>query len=502
MMLPLSKALTKLLRKLDVEIAILCSGSRNKFLIQSLADELKTYETFDERSAGFFSLGINKRSGCLKSIVCVTSGTAVSELLPSVIEAYYTGVPMLVISTDLPSKYEGVFYPQKINQVNLFGSFASQLHLDLSNNQREITLIFDQSKPNNWNICFEEIDPTVNYESVRLELYKSEKEINLPKQEVVCDAPIAIVSQLDDKWVSSVAEFITKWKIPTLVDPFNLVSTKLSLRPFSISEKVASQMNFKTILLFGKTPSFRLWRDFFRTSKFRETKVLAFPQRCFEGIHERHDFVMHFSYDVLQDLECRNVESIWPSFLSHGFNSFSEPSILKKLLESYPGHTFFVGNSSPAYSLHFLEHFDHEILGNRGCNGVDGLVSTFAGITLAQGEQPTIGVIGDLSFLYDIQGLWFLKKISDLSWKLFVLNNVGGRIFEYLGISEKVSDQAKKILATEQTTNIENLVKAFDLDYLKLNSDSNFTLLPQATIYEIEIDPSISKFSWHTVLNS
>jgi 2-succinyl-5-enolpyruvyl-6-hydroxy-3-cyclohexene-1-carboxylate synthase len=102
-----------------------CSGSRNAPLLAVLPSTpgIRVWSFVDERSAAFFALGRAKLTG-LPAAVVTTSGTAVAELLPAVVEAYYSGTPLIVITADRPARYRGSGAPQCIEQEGIFGPYA------------------------------------------------------------------------------------------------------------------------------------------------------------------------------------------------------------------------------------------------------------------------------------------------------------------------------------------------------------------------------------------
>jgi 2-succinyl-5-enolpyruvyl-6-hydroxy-3-cyclohexene-1-carboxylate synthase len=122
-----------------------CAGSRNSPLLAVLgASELRLFSFVDERSAAFFALGRIKLHGNPVAVV-TTSGTAVAELLPAAVEAYYSALPLILISADRPARFRGTGAPQSIEQVGIFGVYAE-------------TLIegWSRTKPLHLNIEFEE----------------------------------------------------------------------------------------------------------------------------------------------------------------------------------------------------------------------------------------------------------------------------------------------------------------------------------------------------------
>ena len=98
-----------------------CGGSRNAPLIAVVSGNIYTF--VDERSAAFFALGRIKRDERPVAVI-TTSGTAVAELFPATIEAYYSGAPLVLITADRPARFRGTAAPQSIEQIGLFGVYA------------------------------------------------------------------------------------------------------------------------------------------------------------------------------------------------------------------------------------------------------------------------------------------------------------------------------------------------------------------------------------------
>ncbi len=101
-----------------------CAGSRNSPLLAVLGEsDARLFSFVDERSAAFFALGRVKLHGNPVAVV-TTSGTAVAEMLPAAIEAFYSGIPLILVSADRPARFRGTGAPQTIEQVGLFGPYA------------------------------------------------------------------------------------------------------------------------------------------------------------------------------------------------------------------------------------------------------------------------------------------------------------------------------------------------------------------------------------------
>ena len=108
---------------LGLRHAVISPGSRSTPLATAFAveDRITCHVVHDERSAGFFALGIAKQSGIPAALIC-TSGTAAANYLPAVVEASQARVPLLVLTADRPPELRGVGAPQTIDQVGIYGA--------------------------------------------------------------------------------------------------------------------------------------------------------------------------------------------------------------------------------------------------------------------------------------------------------------------------------------------------------------------------------------------
>jgi 2-succinyl-5-enolpyruvyl-6-hydroxy-3-cyclohexene-1-carboxylate synthase len=132
-----------------------CPGARNVPFVSILTQSThKTYYWYEERSAAFFAIGRARRTQKPVGII-VTSGTAAGELLPATMEAYYSGVPLLLITADRPRRYRGSGAPQCADQVNLFGKYAS-FNVDLASDELCNLSTWNLVSPAHINVCFEE----------------------------------------------------------------------------------------------------------------------------------------------------------------------------------------------------------------------------------------------------------------------------------------------------------------------------------------------------------
>ncbi len=126
-----ARRLVQQVRDLGASEFCVCAGSRNSPLIAVLGNRGPRPEArgpifsfIDERSAAFFALGRVKLTGQPTAVV-TTSGTAVAELLPAVVEAHYAGLPLVLLTADRPARYRGTGAPQAIEQTGIFGPYAA-----------------------------------------------------------------------------------------------------------------------------------------------------------------------------------------------------------------------------------------------------------------------------------------------------------------------------------------------------------------------------------------
>ena len=116
--------ISNIMYELDIKDISICPGSRNTPLAIAFTNNpnFRCTSHIDERSAAFFALGISKKNEH-PSVIISTSGTAVANFFPAVIEASFSKTPLIVITADRPSYLVNTGENQTINQQNIFGDY-------------------------------------------------------------------------------------------------------------------------------------------------------------------------------------------------------------------------------------------------------------------------------------------------------------------------------------------------------------------------------------------
>ncbi len=157
MSLTLARHVLATLSEAGVVEAVICPGGRNAAFVELFAAQdcpIKAYWHFEERSASFFALGRIKQTGKPVAVI-TTSGTAAAELFPATMEAYYSGLPLVLVTADRPSRFRGSGAPQAADQDGLFRKFAP-LAFDLDGDDEMDVFHLDTSAPVHINVRFED----------------------------------------------------------------------------------------------------------------------------------------------------------------------------------------------------------------------------------------------------------------------------------------------------------------------------------------------------------
>jgi 2-succinyl-5-enolpyruvyl-6-hydroxy-3-cyclohexene-1-carboxylate synthase len=463
--------LMEALLKRGVQEFVLCPGARNSPFVQLFEKGLiqcQKWYFFEERSAAFFALG---RARFLNAPVAVitTSGTAVGELLPAMMEAYYSGVPLIALSADRPRLMRGTAAPQVVDQVGIFTSFIS-FQEDLAAEERSHIHLWDGRHPAHVNICIEEplkeerfnmTSPLIADRFEKLPLQRSSLGIlhNFFNEH---EKLLVIVGSLKKEDREYVKKFVENLKAPVVLEAHSGLREESSLQNFIYcGERLPSDV--QAVLRLGGVPTVRMWRDL----EERAIAVLSISTLPFTGLS--HGKIVQIEYQELQDIYISSVS--YQLVQEKEYEPLSwEEQFFKEISSAISENAVvYLGNSLPIrywdrFAVREKKH--PHVFTNRGANGIDGQLSTFFG--LCNEDLLNIGIFGDLTCLYDLAAFWCLKDLQNKDILIVVVNNGGGKIFEKM--------YQEKAMQNAHTLNFSSMALFWGINYclfqdLPLNLD-------------------------------
>lgn len=441
----LARNVTRQLIENGVTDVVLSPGSRNAPLsIAFYAAEqkglIKLHVRIDERSAAFFALGIAKASDRPVAIVC-TSGTAVANFHPAVLEAHHSQVPLLVITADRPERLRQTGANQTTLQAKIYGE-ATPFALDISDPDYDLSDAFEAllHGPIHLNVQFDEPllpDDEGHWlsEVVRGEVVKPA----LPKvRELKTTESRGVVVVGHDRGgldVKAIARFAESVGWPLIAeDPLSFAQSIPFASLFLTSKKIRDALHPDAAIVIGRTTLSRSVNAFIKSAK---REIVIDPRVAMIDINRNADQIFLTLPTVTRaneiDLEWIAEWMIYSDAtlgLLDSIPVWSEASIARTLAPLLPdASTLFISSSRPIRDLEaFATPRDGlETFANRGLAGIDGNISTALGI--ASQRSSTVAILGDLSFLHDMTGL---IGASDINLRILVVNNDGGGIFSTL----------------------------------------------------------------------
>lgn len=457
--------LIALLRKHGIKHLVLCPGSRNLALIQGFcqAETFNIHPVTDERSAGFYALGIIAAENEPCAVV-VTSGTALLNLHPAVAEAYYQKLPLLVISADRPEAWIGQMDGQTIRQPFVFE--------DLTVYSANIPEIKDEESAWQCNRLINEAILYLNgptFGPVHLNVPISEPFFDfpveqLPQPRTVFEYEIEllpkIVSKYKRPWLilgqNSLGPYLNEEDINILTERFFIFAEHLANAGdeniFGNTDLVLSILNRDqkeliapdcVITLGGHIVSKQL-KNFLRNIPVHHYQIS--PERnlvdlfkklvgkitCTTEVALKYLKACPINIESLYDIHkySAEIKDITDQTLIQGWNQLS---VLRCVMDYLPDRcTVHLANSSTVRYAQMFSSGSNEVRYrcNRGVNGIEGSLSEAVGAALATPNEKHVLLIGDLSFFYDMNAL----SISGLPTNLLIVlfNNHGGEIFALL----------------------------------------------------------------------
>ena len=492
-----------------IKYAFISPGSRNTPFTQALLNNknIKAYSIIDERSSAYVALGKIKSDRYQNPVIVVTtSGTAVANLFPGIVEAYMSKNPIIIITADRPKRLIGTGVNQTIYQNKIFGKYAKffdvSLYIKNSSNQLEslvnkiyLTSMGIDTKdlipspiPVHLNIPFDEPLFQQGYLkkifTVSNNIQKQQNKdicIGMPEIKVKNSSKIIIVCT--DICDSKIIELSESFHIPIFMECRSSRFQKKYKNIITSYEFILKnyKLNPDIILRFGSRPISKQLNKLIDDYKYKTYMIQGYYEKGYNksswaSSNEFSKYISKFKHNIdeswfnkivkMQKLIENKIQSFFKNFKCH------EGYIINYIVSNLPQNSnLMVGNSSPIRDLDsFTFNLDKKInvYCNRGASGIDGLISTAIGMSIRKKTFNAL-IIGDVSFYYDLTALNIAKNIP-INLTIFIINNNGGHIFDRLdGLKNQNKRNYEKYWLTPVNLDIKSLAKAFDCNYQKIN---------------------------------
>ncbi len=523
-------------------------GSRSTPLILAAHQnpDIHLHTHFDERGLGFFALGAAKALNAPVAII-TTSGTAVANLYPAIIEAKLTQVPLVILSADRPEELLGCGANQAIDQVGLFArhtvwaldlaTATTQIPANYLLTQVEQGLFLQQQQkgPIHINCKFREPFYEKQYsQDLRHYLASIHPWLtsNLPYLQKTASG--SVVSQLADwqalqqqrgiivvgrlaqiEQAQDVAAFAQALGWPLLMD----IQSSGKGHPWSLNyyDQLLHHATFyeqlnqaEVILQFGDRMVSKRLLQFLGQTKARLINI----QSHSDATSQDHVMGQYFYADINPWLQAHPVTQHQPwgeqlyqadqtmaQLMEQQQHDLSELSVAHSLPRLIPDNSaLFIGNSLPVRLMDMFAEPNSKqqrIFTNRGASGIDGILASAIGVAKILDHRPVTLLVGDTSLLHDLNSLALSAQLQS-SLVVIVLNNDGGSIFNLLPIPDDTL-VAQQCYQLPHGLNFADAAKMFGLQYLQPISQQEFELdyaaaliEPGITLIEISVPPKQS----------
>ncbi|MEX3504169.1 2-succinyl-5-enolpyruvyl-6-hydroxy-3-cyclohexene-1-carboxylic-acid synthase [Corynebacterium sp. LK2510] len=480
----------------NVTDVVLCPGSRNSPLAYALLarEDLRVHVRIDERSAAFTALGLARVQRRHVAVV-MTSGTAVANTMPAMVEAHMSHTPIAVVSADRPSRMLGTGASQTIWQQGLFGRYCTTQHVESIADVDALSFAADQV---HINVALD--TPLVPDELPRRagqagrapvgpgRLDTAPAWVDHGSVDVDLERDTLVIAG-DEAWDVPGLEYVPTIAEPTAPTPFHQVHP-LAARFFVQSEVAISHdggdfsasTKPEQIIVVGHPTLHR-----------EVMSLLADPDIEVIGLSRTETFTGHPTRTGSRVNATGQPRDSWLKICeaagevgaqtvrdaladaAFGFTGLHVAAAVADTLGV--GDTLVLGASNPVRDASYagLPFDGVATYSARGAAGIDGTVSQAVGVALAvQALHPdeiraprTVALLGDLTFLHDINGLLIgpgERRPGNLT--IVVANDDGGGIFETLEVgADSVRGDFERAFGTPHGVDVEKLAGAHDVAY-------------------------------------
>ena len=482
--------LVALLEAHGVKKIVLCPGSRNIPLVHTLSTHpsFTCYPMTDERSAGFFAIGLSLNGGGPVA-VCCTSGTALLNLHPAVAEAFYQNVPLVVISADRPGAWIGQMDGQTVPQPGVFGTLVKksvnlpEIYTDEDEwycnrliNEALLATHHHGKGPVHINVpvneplfrftaeVLPEVRVITRYQGLNVydRDYKELIErLNKYQKRMIIVGQMNLIYLFDKKYskllykhFAWLSEHIGNQTVPGL--PIRNFDAAL----YTMNDEVQEKMMPELLITYGGHVVSKRLKKYLRQHPPKEHWHVSLDGEVVDlygsltTVIEMDPFEFLEKIAFLLENKTPQYPLMWENYckaLPQMEMAYSEMSAIGALIRTLPEQSaLHLGNSS---SIRYAQLYSVpptvEVCCNRGTSGIEGTLSTAIGYAAAS-DKLNIVVMGDLSFFYDMNALWNGNIGTNI--RILLLNNGGGEIFHTLPGLEMSGTSHKFITAVHKTS--------------------------------------------------
>ncbi|MFW2135084.1 2-succinyl-5-enolpyruvyl-6-hydroxy-3-cyclohexene-1-carboxylic-acid synthase [Chryseobacterium sp. TY4] len=501
--------LAHVLQQYGIDKVVVSPGSRNAPLAIHFSemDEMQCYSIVDERSAAFVGMGMAKALKKPVALTC-TSGSAATNYYPAIVEAFYQNIPLLILTADRPADYVDIFDGQTIRQNQLYqqhsyGDFQlkedkeeASYEYNLDTVKKAVELCFEKSGPVHINIPLSEplynlvtelpvlpsVESTIqknkfdfapnliaewNTSKRILILVGSQNpnpELQMQLSQLVKNHSVVVLTEVtsnlnNEKFFSHIDRYIFNFN----EEDFKKYAPDLLI---TVGQNVVSK-KVKTFLRDAKPKHHwhvdENWQPdtYFVLDRKIEAKPEVFFSKLLHNINLEPSPYYNL-WDVLRDKADARHDATLPKI---GYSDFYLFNMLSEVIPaSYKVH---FSNSSAIRYAQLFNFNKYDCYCNRGTSGIDGCTSTAMGFAMMT-DDPTLLITGDISFFYDINGLWnqYIPPFA----RIVIFNNGEGNIFRIIpGPSD--TNAVDELIATQHHKSAEFLAKHFGFDYIKAEDE-------------------------------
>jgi 2-succinyl-5-enolpyruvyl-6-hydroxy-3-cyclohexene-1-carboxylate synthase len=486
------------LARAGVRHAVIAPGSRSTPLAFAFyeVEDIRAHSLIDERSAGFFALGLARSTGMPVVLLC-TSGSAAANFFPAIVEANESRIPLIVITADRPHELRHSGANQTIDQIKLYGNYALW-SVDMPLPEREAPEVAIRA----WRTTANRAVAIAN--GIR----KGVVHLNMPFRKplepipVLGDFPTAQDARdlfqrglglphtqigygtlaLNDEQAEAIAialdahenglivlgtncppdladaayQLGKRTGYPVLADSASglrfMKDSFLGGYDSFLAKRPSSWQTPQVILRFGDVPTSQVLNDYLNQASVKYVIRISESGVWADDSHRlSHAYQANERFAIMQILrkttgrnpsdwtrQWERAEAItWQTWASET-NVFDACYVSDALARLPDDSTLFVGNS---LSVRHLDQFGApnakkiRVYASRGASGIDGNISTAFGLGFGRHDKPLAAIVGDVTLYHDMNGLLAAKRLN-IPITLVVLNNNGGGIFYRLPVAQ------------------------------------------------------------------